>query len=107
MDEVQGGTENAAERRGDERRGDERRSDERRAAEADAARPLQVRWGKVVREQEGSRSSRADPQGRSPGQRVARDRRRNVRLRQTGLHTALVFSFVLIVILVMQAIIGN
>ena len=98
MDEVQGGAES-----GDERRGADRRSDERRAAEADAARPLQVRCGKVIPEDEGSSPSRAEPQGESPGERVARDRRRTCGAARRDFRSRWPSHLVLITILVMQS----
>ena len=104
MPEVESG----AERRGDERRGAERRGNERRDAEGDVGRSLRVRWGKVVREDQDA-ESRPPPekQGESPGQRVARDRRRGVLRRQTELRMALAVSLVLIAILLLRAIVNT
>ena len=82
----------------------ERRGGERRGADSSAARRLRVRWGKVVREDEKPDQPAREPWSESPGKRVARDRRRSVRRRRTRLHAALAVLFVLIAILVLQAI---
>ncbi len=98
MDEVE---------RGDERRGDERRGDDRRGAGSDARRQLQVRWGKVVREDEDPDRPPPEPRPESPAKRIARERRRSVRRRQAIRQVALAVSLAVIAILVLQGIMNG
>ncbi len=81
--------------------------DERRGAESAARRQLQVRWGKVVREDEDQDRLPPEPQPESPAKRIARERRRSVRRRQAIRQVALAVSLAVIAILVLQGIMNG